>query len=238
VLYTNTGAGGALEAFDTTTIDTTAYGFSAASDLFTFWDVTSQAELNDVINWAIGYTNDGTTTPVDTARGGLLGDMLHGKPLVVNYGARGTFTKTNPELRIAVGTNGSFLHMFGNDNGAEDWAFVPKELGPVITRRFVNNYSSNHAYGIDSPPIVHVEDRTWMAQSTQLSATRSSCTLVCAEVGRRFMHWIFQTLIVQRSNGGSTKIQRASPNWDKLGQYPQLLAFRATLTAMENPNQC
>lgn len=158
-LYTNTGTGGAIETFDTTTIDTLAYGFATAADLFTFWDVTSQPELNNVINWAIGYTNDGTTTPVDTPRGWLLGDMLHGKPLVINYGARGTFTQANPELRIAVGTNGAFLHMFGNDDGAEDWAFVPKELGPVITRRFVNNYSSNHAYGIDSPPIVHVEDK-------------------------------------------------------------------------------
>ncbi|MFK8051051.1 MAG: pilus assembly protein [Halioglobus sp.] len=162
VVYTNTGSGGALEAFNPTNVDATAFGFGASAnplaDLHNFWGVTSQAELDKVIYWAIGYSDNGTTTPVDVSRGWLLGDMLHGKPLVINYGARGAFTQANPELRIAVGTNGSFLHMFSNDDGTEDWAFVPKELAPVITRRYTNPLSADHAYGIDSPPIVHVKD--------------------------------------------------------------------------------
>lgn len=163
VLYTNTGTAGALQTFNPTNVNATAHGFGGSAnpllDLFNFWGVSSQAELDKVIYWANGFSEDSTTTPVDVSRGWLLGDMLHGKPLVINYGARGTFTQTNPELRIAVGTNGSFLHMFSNDDGTEDWAFVPKELGPVITRRKDNPLSADHAYGIDSPPIVHVEDQ-------------------------------------------------------------------------------
>ena len=42
----------------------------------------------------------------------------------MNYGALGAFTVADPDLRIVVGTNAGF-HMFGNDDGEEDWAFFP-----------------------------------------------------------------------------------------------------------------
>lgn len=164
VIYTNTGTSGALETFNSTNIDSDAYGFAATpstpdSLLLDFWDASNQTELDEIINWAIGYSvaADGVTV-VDTARGWLLADMLHSKPLVVNYGALGSFTEADPDLRIVVGTNGGFLHMFGNDNGEEDWAFFAKELAPIVNMRKENLISDEHPYGIDATPTVWTYD--------------------------------------------------------------------------------
>ncbi|MEH6581543.1 MAG: hypothetical protein V7754_06370 [Halioglobus sp.] len=162
-IKSNTGTNGALEAFDTSNIDPEAFGYTAGdtASLFNFFGVANQAELNTIINWGKGYKldEDGTT---NGTRDWVLADMLHSKPLVVNYGARTggspAFTPADPDLRIVVGTNGGFIHMFGNRDGIEDWAFFAKELGPVLTQRSANRKSTNHVYGIDSPAVIYTKD--------------------------------------------------------------------------------
>jgi hypothetical protein len=101
---------------------------------------------SDLYDWMIG---DRT--------GWVVGDMLHSRPVAINYGARGSgagaYTTTNPDIRIVVGSNDGFLRMIRNtfpgDHSETDlafnntaavqsmeevWAFVPKELFGNIAR--------------------------------------------------------------------------------------------------------
>ncbi|MCB1704838.1 MAG: hypothetical protein KDI17_08245 [Halioglobus sp.] len=165
-LWTNTGTDEALELFSSANIDTAAYGFDITEPedqlalLYSVWGVSDQAELNEVIRWGVGYDTEDEDEDDSTNdnRPWLLGDILHSKPHIVNYGALGSFTNENPDIRILVGTNAGFLHMFGNSDGEEDWAFFAKELGSVLTRRKDNVVSSERVYGIDSPVVVATED--------------------------------------------------------------------------------
>ncbi|MGB1141491.1 MAG: hypothetical protein ACPG1A_11370, partial [Halioglobus sp.] len=169
-LWTNTGADHALELFNKDNITADAYGFDAIAEegdadqlLFTFWEVINQAELNEVIAYGIGYDvedEDQDDSYTDN-RPWILGDILHSKPYIMNYGARGGFTKENPDVRIIAGTNAGFLHMFGNSDGAEDWAFFPKELGRVLTRRKNNGAGLERLYGIDASVVVHTMDKNY-----------------------------------------------------------------------------
>ncbi|MEM6583261.1 MAG: hypothetical protein AAF699_18435 [Pseudomonadota bacterium] len=161
VIYSNTGTNGAFENFDETNMTASAFDPTwTESDLHTFFGVSNAAEFLLALEWGRGYetVDDGTGTPVRQTRDWILADMLHSRPLVVNYGARGSATVDNPDLRIVVGTNAGFLHMFDNDNGAEDWSFFAKELAPILDIRRVNAVDDNHYYGIDSPPIVYTKD--------------------------------------------------------------------------------
>ncbi len=160
VIKSNTDTAGALQDFNSTNLNYAAFGFADAAQLFTFFGVTDQAELDTLIAWARGsdvYDEDEDTVTSET-RPWVLGDILHSQPLVVNYGALGSFTKDEPDLRLVVGTNAGFVHMFGNDNGDEDWAFFPKELAPVLRQRATNPVSSQHVYGVDNTPVLYTLD--------------------------------------------------------------------------------
>lgn len=150
VIKTNTGTGGSLENFDKDNSNLLYSDFSVADD----------AEKIILINWARGSDVDDENQDSDTTdtRSWILGDPLHSRPLVINYGARGTYTKSNPDVRILMGTNHGVLHMFGGDNGEEDWAFMPKELLSLTKIVRENKTSVEHQYGIDGSVISYVID--------------------------------------------------------------------------------
>ena len=154
VIRTNTGNGGALQDFTAASFTATAMGVAALADVHALFNVPSAGALDDLIAWGRGYTD---ATKVDT-RDWILGDMLHSRPLVLNYGARGSFTSASPDIRMVVGTNAGFLHMFRNDTGAESWAFFPKELAAVLDGRRDNVAGARNIYAIDSPPIAYSVD--------------------------------------------------------------------------------
>ena len=133
-----------------------AFGFATDAELFSFFGVNNKDELEELIDWSRGVDvqdEDGDGKTNDT-RPWILGDMLHSAPLVINYGGK------DQELRIVVGTNAGFLHMFdvNDDKGDEDWAFFPKELAPVLDKRMLNEQSKQHIYGIDSSPVAYIKD--------------------------------------------------------------------------------
>lgn len=94
--------------------------------------VTTQSERDALINWARGADNAGDEQgPRDgsTVRPTIHGDVLHSRPLVVNYGGtRG--------IVVFYGTNAGFLHAVnGNQTsttspnaGDELWSFIPEEF--------------------------------------------------------------------------------------------------------------
>lgn len=109
---------------------------------------------------------DGVTTDV---RPWLLGDPLHSRPLPINYGALGDHTNEdpiNPDIRIVMGTNDGFMHMFKNttsdgaQSGAEVWGFMPRAVMPIV-KELKDNLPSTPAhpfYGVDGAPTVYVKD--------------------------------------------------------------------------------
>jgi len=158
-LLINTGPGDSLLPFDASNMTAAGFGFGTDAELYNFLGVADEDEFNTVLDWGKGYDvededEDGAT---DDTRW-ILADMLHSKPLVINYGARtNAFSSDDPDQRIVVGTNGGFLHMFNNNDGQEDWAFFPKELGPVLNLRREDSAPS-HVYGIDSSAVVFTQD--------------------------------------------------------------------------------
>ena len=57
-----------------------------------------------------------------------------------------------------MGSNSGFVHLFGNSDGEEDWAFFPKELAPILPKRRRNALSNDHVYGMDLTPVTHTYD--------------------------------------------------------------------------------
>jgi type IV pilus assembly protein PilY1 len=159
-IYTNTGDDGALEEFNETNLDPAAFGESTTDALHALWGVQDAVGYTRIVNFAQGYDvddDDGDNDRTD-AREWIMADMLHSRPVVINYGALGSHTEANPEQRLIVGTNGGFLHMFDVEDGSESWAFTPKELVSIHARRYENIASTNHVYGIDAPPSIYTDD--------------------------------------------------------------------------------
>lgn len=159
-IYTNIGTGGALQPFLPNNITAAAMDVANDTELHALFGVPSAVGLTRLINWARGfdaYDNDGDGDNSDT-RSWVMGDILHSQPLVLNYGARSGFTSAEPDIRLLVGTNGGFVHMFGNDNGQEDWAFFPRELAPILRDRSQSARSSQNIYGMDLTPVAYTRD--------------------------------------------------------------------------------
>lgn len=159
-IYSNTGTSGAFEAFNTSNFDADALGLATDAEFFAVLGASDQTAANKQIEWARGYDaydKDGDTV-VDEARSWILGDILHSQPLVLNYGARGSFTESVPDLRLLVGSNSGFVHLFGNSDGQEDWAFFPKELASILPLRRRNAQSNAHVYGMDLTPVSYIYD--------------------------------------------------------------------------------
>ena len=150
-LYSNTGTGSALEAFNTTNFTADALGLASDAELFSLLGAANQSAFDRQLAWARGfdaYDKDGDAI-VDETRGWILGDILHSQPLVLNYGALGSATEADPDLRLLVGSNSGFVHFFGNSDGQEDWAFFPKELASILPERRRNAVSNEHVYGME-----------------------------------------------------------------------------------------
>jgi type IV pilus assembly protein PilY1 len=166
-LYGNFGTGGAIEAF-TKSKAVTSPGIGSEAALAAFMGVDT-SELTKLFDWAIGIDvddedKDGSTTD---KRSDIMGDPLHSKPLAINYG-----TESSPDIRILLGTNAGFLHMF-KDSGSsveESWAFMPQELLPNLRELRANVPTGVHSvYGMDSPPVAYVKrnasgaiDKAWL----------------------------------------------------------------------------
>ncbi len=159
-IYIDTGTNGALEAFNTTNITADALGLADTAALYAAFGASTETAFNKQVAWARGedaYDQDGDDDR-DEPLEWIVGDILHSQPLVVNYGARGDYTEESPELRLVVGTNAGFMHMFDNFDGSESWAFFPKELVGILPERRRDLLSSDHFYGLDLTPVAYMND--------------------------------------------------------------------------------
>lgn len=147
---------------DTLWSDITA-NWSPAASSGTYGGATGaeQTRAVNVLKFARGLEDDGVTT-----RPWILADPLHSQPLAINYGARGGgYTASNPDIRLVMGTNDGFMHMFRNttpsatEDGSESWAIIPREVVPVLDRLRTNAAGTPvHPTGADGSPAAFTQD--------------------------------------------------------------------------------
>ncbi|MCK5363993.1 MAG: hypothetical protein KAR22_13540, partial [Gammaproteobacteria bacterium] len=123
--------------------------------------VAEKSRAVNILKFARGLNDDGLTT-----RSWLLGDPLHSQPLAINYGARGGgYDANNPDIRLVMGTNDGFMHMFRNttssatEDGGESWAIIPREIMPILDRLRSNSPGVPvHPTGTDGSPSAYTVD--------------------------------------------------------------------------------
>ena len=158
VIKTNTGTSGALEDFNVTNLTYDAFGLTGEADLHSLFGVADAAEFAELVSWVRGFDvdeedEDGSTTDARW----ILADMLHSRPIAVNYGSN-TNDPNAQVIKLVVGTNGGFVHMFDGATGVEDWAFTPKELAPIHNVLRTDSAQETHPYGMDNTAALLLKD--------------------------------------------------------------------------------
>ncbi|MCG9711251.1 rRNA (guanine-N1)-methyltransferase [Shewanella insulae] len=157
-LYSNLGGG-----MDKLSLSAAASKAGGKKDLANFMGV-DKSQLKELFDWAKGLDVDNEknqssiVNPAKNWRSDIMGDALHSKPLALNFGS-----KSSPDIRILVGTNHGFMHMFKDDTTAnevsETWAFMPYELLPNIQTLRNNVPTGVHSvYGVDGSPVAYVKN--------------------------------------------------------------------------------
>ncbi|MEH8117737.1 PilC/PilY family type IV pilus protein [Aeromonas allosaccharophila] len=150
-----------LSVFSKSALENMAGG---VEQLRTVMGLGSNDNVDSIIGWAKGldaFNEDSDSTT--TIREDILGDPLHSRPLVINYGCTVLTGQTscNPDLRIVMGTNAGFLHMFKDSITSvdESWAIMPYQFIANQKALQENRESSVHLYGVDSSPTVLVNEQ-------------------------------------------------------------------------------
>jgi len=123
----NCGTGDKLSStpFDTSNSALTAALFGAADD----------TEKDNIINWIRGvdnYKDENKNTKYDDVRAYLHGDVLHSRPVIVNYDRYGD----DNDIGVFYGSNDGMLHAIiggrvasgARQGGTEYWSFVPEDF--------------------------------------------------------------------------------------------------------------
>lgn len=95
----------------------------------------------DVYKWVLGHES-----ATDSDNRFEIGDPLHSEPVIVTYGG----SDEEPDSTIYFGTNEGFIHAVNTETGAEQFAFLPKELHDIQPLYYSNTLAaSNKPYGMD-----------------------------------------------------------------------------------------
>jgi len=148
-IYTVTPTGTTLVAFNTTNVTPAMLG------------VTDTAARDELVGFIRGQdVNDENKNGATTDnRPWTMGDVLHSKPLVVNYDSY-QFTPDNEKnctvntSVIYVGANDGMLHAFRDCDGSELWGFIPPTLLPNL--QYLKDQT--HTYFVDSTPVAYIHD--------------------------------------------------------------------------------
>ncbi|MEZ5503940.1 MAG: PilC/PilY family type IV pilus protein [Halioglobus sp.] len=157
VFYESTESG-EFEAFDASDV-----ALEALRPLLDPGGELTDEALLDLVRWGRGQDTDNGTA---AARGWLLGDILHSRPLVINYGATPGYSRENPNTRILFGSGDGLFHILentdrgGNESGREVFAFYPAEL--LANLRWwheADGAGAPHRYGVDGAPVALLIDQ-------------------------------------------------------------------------------
>jgi type IV pilus assembly protein PilY1 len=122
---------GLLSGFAFTTTAITGLLYQAA------FGAASATELQNIVEWVRGADNAGNESSIGpggavTVRGSVHGDVLHSRPIILNYDA------TNSNIVAYYGANDGTLRAVragtGSNGGTELWSFVAPEFFPKLKR--------------------------------------------------------------------------------------------------------
>lgn len=127
------------------------------STLSSYLGLSSSTGLDDQISWIQGVDVDKTNSDTSlTNRELLLSDMMHSKPVTINYGG------DTADVRLLVGSNAGFIHFFKDNDSSnsvsESWAYIPYSLLPAQKTLRDNVDGHAHVYGMDSTAVTYVQD--------------------------------------------------------------------------------
>ncbi|WP_409424975.1 pilus assembly protein [Pseudoalteromonas sp. RW-H-Ap-1] len=136
---------GSIVSFDT----------SVVSDILSGIVDNPLALSSQDVNWARGVDVDDEDKDGSSQdqRSDIFGDPLHSKPIAIDYG--------NDDIRILIGTNAGFLHMFkdAGETVSESWAFIPSALFDII-KPLRNKQADSKVYGMDGPISVYFSNKS------------------------------------------------------------------------------
>jgi type IV pilus assembly protein PilY1 len=123
----------------------------------------SEEALLDLIRWARGQDTDNGKS---TARGWIMGPVMHSRPFALNYGATPGYSRDNPNIRVLFGSGDGLFHILentdssGRESGREVFGFYPREsLAAVRWRHDDSSTGLPRYYGVDGTPAVLRVDR-------------------------------------------------------------------------------
>lgn len=156
-LYTYTGTKAALtdssNAFSKINADISAATLNVA-------DAAAKDKLIDFTHGLDVY-DENANGNVTEKRSWILGDILHAKPLAVNYSTYSTSIAANEsnctvnKSLIYVGSNDGMLHAFKDCDGSEAWAFIP----PEVLGNLKDINGQLHTYAVDASPSAYIYDQ-------------------------------------------------------------------------------
>ncbi|MFU8763141.1 MAG: pilus assembly protein [Haliea sp.] len=134
-----------------------------ANELGPWLGTEDPLEALDLLRWLRGWEDDEDSS---RAREWLLGEVLHSRPLGINYGAVGAgYTVANPNIRVLFGSGDGFLRVLentdaeGGESGRELYGFMPRELlANVALRRDGALPATRLRHGVDGSPVALIKD--------------------------------------------------------------------------------
>ena len=131
--------------------------------------IATQTEVDELVNWMLGQDSYDEDNDNDTSdQRWAFADPLHSQPVAVTYGFKAQQTDPNtnellpaePVVKLFVGTNDGVVRMINDDTGAEEWAYIPREL-LVDQNQLAQNgeISTSKYYGIDGTPSFWIADQ-------------------------------------------------------------------------------
>jgi type IV pilus assembly protein PilY1 len=156
------------------------------------------------LKWIRGidvFDNDGDKDRSER-RPWLMGDVLHSRPLAINYGARDSYGEQNQDVRLVFGANDGLLRMVRNtmpsaseptpgdqENpgyGEEVWAFMPRELLAQVPQWAMGGrVELNRPYGVDGEPALLTID----TNRDGIIDNNGSCTVGADDCDRAWVYF-------------------------------------------------
>ncbi len=157
-----------INNFDSTTepsaVTGQAYALNAdaatASVMQNRLGVFNTSEAQTLLEWIRGYNVDAIDYESNPAtRPWLLGDPIHSRPIVVNYGG----SEDEPNLRIFMGSNDGFIRAFkdsysSSNYGTEIFGFMPNDV-MLNNKGLRADASGDNIYGVDGELVALVDDQ-------------------------------------------------------------------------------
>jgi type IV pilus assembly protein PilY1 len=174
-----------LDATDPDVLTAVEADFGAAGDVETTklirWlrgqDIYDEdSDFGGIENPELGILDPALDDPALTeGRRWYMASALHSRPIPINYGAREGYSKNNPLIAVAVGTNDGMMRLIRNtptdhapgepetnaSYGEELWAFAPRATMGItrfLAKQAIYPDTPQPPYGVDGSPVVFSGD--------------------------------------------------------------------------------